>query len=208
MMKYIGSTDSELRDGLISAAFYYWILERVLFTPEQMRHLLQSALDDEHLFYHIGENGTDSVFTRTFSMLMLPLLLIVHRDKQAYLSREEVMGVKTAVLHYLQQEQDLRGYVAGPGWAHAIAHASDALDDIVQATELGAADLQEILEGIRGAMCRPERPFTHEEDERMVTAVVAAYKRNLLPDSAWESWIRSFAEYATQLDWSPENYQK
>jgi esterase/lipase len=208
MMQHIGSTDAELRDGLIAPAFYYWVLDRALFEPEQMRHLLKLSLDDQHLFYKIGESGTNSVFTRTFSMLMLPLLLIVHREKQAYLTKEEVVGVKTAVLRYLQAEQDLRGHVSGPGWAHAIAHAADALDDIVQARELEADDLREILAGIRGAMCRHERPYTHEEDERMVTAVLAAYKRQLIPNSEWEAWIRSFTEHAQKHDWSPENYQK
>jgi hypothetical protein len=57
-------------------------------------------------------------------------------------------------------------------------------------------------------MCRHERPYTHEEDERMVTAVLAAYKRQLIPNSEWEAWIRSFTEHAQKHDWSPENYQK
>ncbi len=208
MMQHIGTTDAELRDGLITAAFYYWILDRVLFEPEQMRELLKLTLDDQHLFYRIGEKETDSVFTRTFSMLMLPLLLIVHRDKQPYLSQEEVLGVKTAVLRYLQEEKDIRGYVPGLGWAHAIAHAADALDDIVQCDEIDADDLRQILESMRAAMCRHERPYTHEEDERMITAVLATYKRNLLTASEWEDWIRSFTEHAQQLDRSPKNYQK
>jgi esterase/lipase len=208
MMRHIGSTDAELRDGLIAPAFYYWVLDRVLFEPEQMRHLLNLALDDQHLFYRVGESETESVFTRTFSMLMLPLLLIVHREKEPYLSQEEVLGVKTAVLRYLQEEQDLRGYVAGPGWAHAIAHAADALDDIVLAKELEANDLREVLKGMQEAMCRPERPYTHEEDERMVTAVLAAYNRSLIADSEWVNWIRSFTHHAQQREKSPENYQK
>ena len=208
MMQHIGSTDAELRDGLIAPAFYYWVLDRVLFEPEQMRHLLRLTLDDQHLFYKIGESGTNSVFSRTFSLLMLPLLLIVHREKAAYLSKEEVLDVKTAVLRYLAEEQDLRGYVPGPGWAHAIAHAADALDDIVQCQEVEAADLREVLEAVRAAMCRHERPYSHEEDERMVTAVLAAYQRSLIPDSEWENWIRSFSHYGQQRDRSPENYQK
>ena len=208
MMQHIGSTDVELRDGLITAAFYYWILDRVLFTPEQMRKLLSITLDEQHLFYKIGEKDSNSVFTRTFSMLMLPLLLIVHRDKQAYLTQEEVLEVKTAVLRYLQEEQDIRGHVPGPGWAHAIAHASDALDDIVQCAEINADHMREILVGMQEAICRPEWPYTHEEDERMVTAVLAAYKRKLLTASEWEDWIRSFNEHAQQLARSPENYQK
>ena len=57
-------------------------------------------------------------------------------------------------------------------------------------------------------MCRHERPYTHEEDERMVTAVLAAYRRNLISDNEWEAWIRSFTKYTQQRDSSPENYQK
>jgi esterase/lipase len=208
MMHHIGSTDEELRDGLISPAFYYWVLDRLLFSDEQMRQLLQLALDEEHLFYKLGEKDTDSVFTRTFSMLLLPLLLIVHRDKRPYLTPAEVLNVKNALLRYLPTEQDMRGYVAGPGWAHAMAHAADALDDIVQCTELGADDLGELLPVMQAAMCRHERPFSHEEDERMVTAVLATYKRQLIPDAAWQTWIKRFTQQAQQHEQSPHNYQK
>jgi hypothetical protein len=208
MMHHIGSTDEELRDGLISPAFYYWVLDRLLFSDEQMRQLLQLALDEEHLFYKLGEKDTDSVFTRTFSMLLLPLLLIVHRDKRPYLTPAEVLNVKNALLRYLPAEQDMRGYVAGPGWAHAMAHAADALDDIVQCTELGADDLGELLPVMQAAMCRHERPFSHEEDERMVTAVLATYTRQLIPDAAWQTWIKRFTQQAQQHEQSPHNYQK
>ena len=71
MMKHIGSTDPVLRDELIYVTFATWIGQGV-FSEDQLRHMLQLALDDQHLFYAIGEQGTDSVFTRTFSVLLLP----------------------------------------------------------------------------------------------------------------------------------------
>ncbi len=208
MVHYIGTTDAELRDNLIAGAFYDWVLEQALFTETQLEQLLGLAVDSEHLFYQMGEQGTDSVFTRSFSMLMLPLLLIVHREKRPFLSKSQVLGVKTAVLYYLASEQDLRGYVEGSGWAHAIAHAADALDDLAQASELEKAELLELLEGIRGAMCRQERPFTHEEDERMVTAVLAVLGRDLISVEEWASWLNSFLEHSQTEEDSPTNYQR
>lgn len=79
MVTHIGSPDPQLRDELIYSTFSHWIEEGVL-SPEQLQELLAIALDDQHLFYRIGESGTDSVFTRSFSVLLLPLILILHRN--------------------------------------------------------------------------------------------------------------------------------
>ncbi|MDD5369725.1 MAG: hypothetical protein PHQ40_11605 [Anaerolineaceae bacterium] len=64
MLDQIGSPDSELRDDLIYSSSATWILRLHLFNGDQLRQLLSIALDDQHLFYAIGETNTDSVFTR------------------------------------------------------------------------------------------------------------------------------------------------
>jgi hypothetical protein len=136
MIVHIGALDPELRDDLIYTTFFQLIHRQQVLTPQQLRRLLQQVLDDEHLFYGIGEQGTDSVFTRAFSVLLLPLLLIVHR-RQAYLGVAEITEVWEKLLRFMREEQDRRGFVEGKGWAHAIAHAADALDDLAQCVEVG-----------------------------------------------------------------------
>jgi hypothetical protein len=192
MLTYIGATDSELRDDLIYSAFAAWIYKDNLLEPEQLRGLLNSALDERHLFYGLGQQGADSVFTRTFSVLLLPLVLISHRARP-FLSADEVRQVKTRLLDYLSREKDLRGYVPVKGWAHAAAHSADALDDLAQCVELDPADLAEILAAARQVMCQGETGFIHLEEERMVTAVLAVLRRAVLPEAEVAAWIEGFA---------------
>ena len=135
MVNHIGSPDSQLRDDLIYTAFATWILEYKLFNGEQLRQLLASVLDDKHMFYCIGEENTDSVFTRSFSVLLLPLILIANREER-FLTDTHIQQIKTKLLQYLDGEKDLRGYVEGSGWAHAVAHVADTFDDLVQSLYL------------------------------------------------------------------------
>src|SRR5574342_44321 len=74
MADNIGSTDSELRDKLIYTAFYYLIKQDYL-NELQLTHLLETCLDENHLFLSIGSTDDDSVFTRAFSSLVVALIL-------------------------------------------------------------------------------------------------------------------------------------
>ena len=110
---------------------YTWADEdEGILTTDQMHKILNTCLSDKYLFLGIGESGTDTVFTRAFSSLYIGLALCKH-DEDPYLSGEEVQKVKQTLLSYVQQEKDFRGYVDGKGWAHSIAHVSDALNDLV-----------------------------------------------------------------------------
>src|SRR4051812_20010002 len=74
MLANIGSTDPELRDSLIYSTFYRLIKSDCL-TETQMENLLDACLGEQYLFYNMGEKEGDSVFTRSFSSLVLALLL-------------------------------------------------------------------------------------------------------------------------------------
>jgi hypothetical protein len=205
MLNHIGSTDSYLRDELIYSAFGTWILHDKVMSQEQLRNLLPKVLGDQHMFYHIGEQNTDSVFRRSFSVLLLPLLLISHRS-QPFLATPEISQIKEKLIRYLENEKDRRGFVSEKGWAHSIAHAADALDDLVQCSELNKSDLAEILEVIRSVVCVQDTGYIHLEDERLVTAVIALIKRELLSDAEIIQWIQSFADHALLVNSMPERH--
>jgi hypothetical protein len=195
MLLHIGTTDSLLRDDLIYTAFATWILEYNILSPEQLQGLLQQILGKQHMFHNIGEKNTDTVFRRSFSVLLLPLILIRHRS-QPFLTLEEIYQIKEKLLCYLSSEKDLRGFVNKKGWAHAIAHAADALDDLVQCTEIGEKDLREILMAIQTIISTEDIAYTCGEDERMVTVATAIINRKLLPDTEFVKWIQGFADHA------------
>ncbi len=191
MLQYIGSTDSILRDDLIYSNFNQWILKHRLLTSNQLRDLAHKAISDEHIFYQIGEIEGDSVFRRSFSMLLLPLILISHRG-DPYLSLSEMDQIKKSLLHYGREEKDLRGFVHGKGWAHAVAHYADALDDLAQAVELNATDLREILSVISFLVCRHDQAYGCGEEERLSTPVLAVLRRELLSNTELADWIQVF----------------
>lgn len=210
MLPHVGSVDSELRDDLIYTGLATWILdENELFTEEQYKEILAAALDDMHLFYRLGEKETDSVFTRTFSMLLLPLLLIAHR-RRPFLSHDELLHVKEQVIIYLAGEEDFRGYVAedDKGWAHAIAHAADALDDLARCKELNATDLLDILQVIREKVANPHLVYNFEEDERLAIPVIACLERKLLKEAEVKTWLNSFIPLAQEKEPFPAVYRQ
>ena len=202
MVRFIGSPDPALRDALIYPAFYHWILEQEAFTAVQLHQLLDLAVDENHLLYRLGEKGTDSVFTRSFSMLLLPLLLIAHRKWQ-YLTQPEIVTLKETVIDYLSREKDVRGYDPEKGWAHAVAHAADALDDLALCSELGAEDLRDILTAVQHKIGTDDYVFVHEEDERMGTAVVSLLSRQVLSEAEINEWIRSFVPFLVEVKAGP-----
>ena len=190
MLKYIGDIDPELRDELIYSIFWKWTVKGVL-SAEQMKSMLSVCLDNDHLFFGLGEKNTDSVFTRTFSVLLVPLAMYMNQQN-AFLSDAEALNIKETVLRYIRREKDFRGYVEGRGWAHAMAHAADALDDIAKLDCIGRDDLLEILDVVKEKMSNRDWVYSCEEDERMTTAFMAVYRRKLLTDKDIADWLDSF----------------
>ncbi|WP_145414404.1 DUF2785 domain-containing protein [Paenibacillus xylanexedens] len=187
MMQHIGNPDPVLRDELIYVTLATWIGQNV-FSDEQLKNLLDIALDDKHLFYRIGEQGTDSVFTRTFSVLLLPPILSVDRQR-SFLQQEDMARVLERLTTYLKGEKDVRGYVEDKGWAHAPAHAADAVEDLAQSPYLESADLQELLHALSIKVMEPGVAYIYDEDQRMAQAAVTILRRNLLKQAELAEWI-------------------
>lgn len=197
MCEHLGSTDPELRDELIYTLLVRWIMRHKRFDSEQLRRLLAIVSDDGHLFHQIGEANTDSVFRRSFSVLLWPPILIAEREAP-FLSAAEVDELAARMARYLREEQDHRGFVAGKGWAHAAAHAADALDDLVQCAHLDAAGLQELLDAAAAAIAFGPMPHLYEEDERQTTAALAAMRRGLLSEAQQAAWLNELAAKALE----------
>ena len=188
MLDCIGSPDSQLRDDLIYGTFAVWISGDAL-PVDTLRMLCITVVDDHHLFYRLGERHSDSVFTRSFSILLLPLILTAHR-RSPFFEAAELKALKTKVLDYAYREEDRRGYVDKGGWAHAVAHCADTLDDLARCQELGATDLREILAAIQYLITAPQEVYGHAEDERLSVATAGILERQLLPLSDWQSWLK------------------
>jgi hypothetical protein len=186
MLTHIGNPDPDLRDALIYPVLARW-MGKVIGVAE-MLYILFRLLDDAHLFYRIGEKDTDSVFTRSFSLLAIVLIIYPHRE-QHFLTNEELAGVLERVLDYARQEEDLRGHTGEKGWAHSMAHLADLLDDLALCEEFGTVELQQILGTIQRAATTSATLYHHEEDERMAYATLNLFGRGVLSDAECTTWL-------------------
>jgi len=190
MMKNIGSPDPELRDLLINRVICNWIRNNV-FTNEQLIELLNINIDNNHLFYKIGEQEDDSVFMRAFCVLNIGEIIYTHRNNK-FLSDTTIKHVKEILIQYYLKEKDLRAHVDNKGWADSVSHGADALNEIILCDSINHADLLDILNAIKSKICINNYTYIDFEDERITTAVVSAINRNTLEHSEIIDWIKDF----------------
>lgn len=193
MLEHIGDPEPVLRDELIYSTFYKWINEKRWFNDAELRELLWILLDEQHLFYHIGNKEDLTVYTRTFSVLVVALILQRHREK-VILDSSEFIKVKQGLIRYYEEERDLRGYMEKEGWAHAAAHGADALDELVLCSESDAAVREEVLAVIQKMLYNDQYIFRDEEDERIATIIVTIIDHHLLPQQSITDWILNLAQ--------------
>ncbi len=187
LLSNFASTDGELRDELSYMIFANGIIARHMLNPEQSEKLLKTALDSEHLFYKISEFDTDSVFMRSFSNLVITALLYSDAHKPTF-SAETIQQTKKALFEYAHLERDWRGYVERKGWAHAMAHLADALDECAQNRTLGMQDRKEILTLINKLAKSPE-PLYHEEDVRLAMVAYHIILGKQVDEAFLKTWV-------------------
>lgn len=185
MLLQIGSTDSELRDKLIYSTFVKLIKGNYL-DAQQLRHIIQTCLDQHHLFYQLGETNSDSVFTRSFSSLIIAAILEKDADTK-FLSDDIYLRVFICSHTYLRQESDTRGYVEEKGWAHSIAHGADLLVSAVEHPNYKKEIFQEYLATIQACLFKGE-VYTDNEDERLINVIESLVKKDL-SEVELETWV-------------------
>jgi hypothetical protein len=149
----------------------------------------------------LGEEGTDSVFLRTYSVLIL-MEIVALDNASPFLDRGDLEGFLETAVGYLRRERDLRSWVPGPGWANAVGHTADLLMMLARSPHLGAAELQRILDAIAERLCTPTPAvFVHHEDERLAYAVLNVLRRDLIDRPRLTAWLDQFGAPPGQDSW-------
>jgi hypothetical protein len=206
MLNHIGNPDPILRDELINSILSQWIINHQI-TENDLKKVLDTVINDDHLFYKIGESNTNSVFTRSFSVLIVALVVYSHR-KQNLFNEEEIINISKKVTSYFLQETDLRGYVEGNGWAHSVAHTADAIDELAMCNEIGYKELLYFLEIIQIKVCVGNYVYINKEDERLVTAVISILNRNLISSEEVCRWIKSYSQIKGSGNYMNDYYMR
>ncbi|RAZ81251.1 DUF2785 domain-containing protein [Planococcus halotolerans] len=177
MLEHIGSTDSTLRDAYIYGTFCKLEMEKKL-DDSLLKELLDTCLTTDMLFKGIRETGRDSVFTRSFTTLLVAVVLYSDNESE-FLSEEKINEVKNKMIVYMNAEKDLRGFVAGKGWAHSIAHAADVFDELAKSRFTDPEMFAELLSPLWKKALVSDTVYIHDEEERILNPIVEMLKRGL-----------------------------
>jgi hypothetical protein len=191
---YLGNTDPELRDD-IAYIVYANFLKREMYSKDDIRGHADEL--SSNLKNGLGETETDSVFLRTFSMLLLAEIFY-NDNKKPLLEKKQVELILAKGLSYLAAENDPRGYIPVKGWAHALAHTADLLKELGRSRFVEQSQLKIILEGILIKLVQSSHwVYLHGEDERLANVNVAILQRGMLTTEYLDKWLKSFTEPET-----------
>lgn len=185
MLREIGNPDSYLRDNLIYMSFGKLISSNQL-NPEEIQVLLETVVQEDYLFYGLGDSGTDSVFTRSFSTLVVAAIIEYDIEKKV-VERDLVQHTVNKVIHYMMEEKDTRGFIEGKGWAHAIAHGADALDALAKHRFLKKEDISRILHAVQHCLCN-QVDYLDEEEERLANTIASLLEHQIAEQDI-QAWI-------------------
>jgi Protein of unknown function (DUF2785) len=193
LTRMLGDTDPEARDGTAYPTLATWVARGVYDD-------LLSGLGDgmaAGLGVGLGEKDTDSVFRRSFSALILGEC-IARDNKRPLVPGSKVLEWGDRVATWLLRERDLRGFVPGKGWAHAVAHGADSLSTLAQSPHVAANELTVVLDVIADRVLLPvDRLFTNGEPDRLAATTMAVLRRNIVSLRVIEPWIARLAATAS-----------
>jgi hypothetical protein len=188
----LGDPDPHRRDSIAYEVLATWISEGVY------DDLLQGLGDGmtSGLLVGIGQVGTDTVFRRSFSALVLAECVIRDNERQI-LAPETLLKWGDRAAGWLVRERDLRGYVPGKGWAHTVAHGADVLGAFAKSKAMGRLELTVLLDVIADRLItETDQRLIHGEDDRLAKATLDILRRNLVGPEVLEPWLARLAASA------------
>ncbi|MHA1585642.1 MAG: DUF2785 domain-containing protein, partial [Promethearchaeota archaeon] len=206
LLDLLGSQNSELREGSLMI-LWFWInagYYKGIRLIEIGNHLCQNLQNS------LGEINSDSVFLRSFSVLILAT--IIEYDEKCY------QGIKTELdaflnsniihkwldicLHYYLREKDYRGFVPIKGWAHSIAHGADLFQEFGKHRFLTKSDLIRVLEMFMKKLNQPtEFPLLYKEDIRINAAIYTILLRTEITIDDFINWLSTSNHEIVDVPW-------
>jgi Protein of unknown function (DUF2785) len=168
-----------------------WV-RRGVYEPPALRAIGSRAVDN--LKVGLGERDTDTVFLRTSSLILLKRVIEVD-NRNPFLEPEELQAWLDALVAYLENERDLRGYVPGKGWAHALAQVAEALRLLALNRRLGAEPIRRILDVVGAKVSAPvDEPFRYYEDEWLAYAVRTIFRFKPVGVEELKQWLAGLTD--------------
>lgn len=170
LLTHLKSLNPMVRDKGVYFLFNDLIQTRA-FTTAQLRRIKDRLSAPESLFDHILEPQNNAVFQRSFSMLLLSVILYTDRLSEHFLTKSELKQINITLATYIALESDGRGYIDQYGWAHAFTHIGNAFSELAQSKVLVRGDKIFLLVVLLERYKRLNTSLIFGEPERLAWAI-------------------------------------
>ncbi len=202
----IGHPDPEIRDGLMYPALAHLLHDKHL-NEEQLTAVLDKLIGPEYLMFDLENIVPNSVLIRSFTVLQLVILVYVHNRDQV-IDPRYIDKLYNQFMLYFQQETILLGYEEHTGFLHAIAHSADLFAQLFQVKHFDETKFKAMFTLIQSKYKIDHYYYSHDEDERMINAVVKALETDKLDDVFLTNWVTQVATYTKPTDFPAAYYMK
>lgn len=193
LIDYLQSTNAELRDEIAYNVLARWIISHQYYSDSQLIQLVEKLIPN--LNQSLGNHDDDTVFGRSYSVLVLSLLAY-QNDRSDFMPESLAHSLLDEARSYLITERDHRAYVEGKGWANACSHTCDLLKFLSRNPAIRTEDAKRILDTVaEKVMMQTSYIFHHDEDERLAQVVMGILDLSLLTTLELEDWLRHFHDW-------------
>jgi hypothetical protein len=173
LVSTVTDLDPVWRDDIGYTAFAKWVHRDARIGAPALRRIADRLMP----IATSRDPGTDGVFGRSFAMLWLKEMVFADQ-RVKFLTDAELVELGGVASLALEHETDLRGYVAGRGWAHAVAHAADLARALAHHPRVTPASLRALHSALRARVGRNDGPFAWGEEARLAAALNAVALRD------------------------------
>ncbi len=195
LLACLSDPDPELRDGIAFEAWSTWLradkisVETRLAAVAELLPALQTDAPDP--------DG----FRKPFAALVLSELARADR-KSPYLSSEQRAQLLEGGAQYLEGVRDYRGFDAGEGWRHGVAHSADLMLQLVLNPALDKAQLDRMIAAVATQVTPPgEQFYVYGESARLARPVLYAALRGLHSAADWDALFKKISDPAPLAKW-------
>lgn len=196
MLENIGSIDPVLRDETIYLGFNY-IYKNKIIDLIQKNIIIDYIFNNNLLSKGINDVNSDLVFTRSFTSLLLVIILEYNYEDE-YINESLVINIINQVFEYLNKENDNRGLVLNKGWAHAFAHGADLIGSLSKSKYFTSTDGNNALSIIKRAILDIEG-LLYGEEGRLAKASTLLIKNNKVSIETFINWFNKYSEKSISL---------
>lgn len=177
----LGDPDPAVRDGIAYEALQHW-MRAGDFDAATLRGLREA------LFLRLDAPDPRGV-SRPFAALVLAE--VARTDRVApWMSPAEREAMLARATAYLASIRDYRGFEAGIGWRHGVAHGADWLLQLSLNPALDGPQLQRILDAVASqAVPASGHAYVFGEGERLAQPVAYVARRGVLAEADWQAWL-------------------